>query len=163
MYCSARAVRQLIRRSTTGAIATLLTLAAHPAMLTAQSDEDAVKQTLVAMWDAIENEDVERYATYVHDDFTSFGETDTFLNEGKALEVRGVEGWISRSRGIHTEMHQAEVTLRGDVAWITYYWTDESYSRATGQRESSRGKSTRVFVREGGRWLCIHGHYTLVA
>ena len=22
------------------------------------------------------------------------------------------------------------------------------------------GKSTRIFVRENGRWLCIHGHYT---
>jgi len=58
-------------------------------------------------------------------------------------------------------MHQAEVTIRGDVAWITYYWTDESTSRITGERSTSRGKSTRIFVREGGHWLCIHGHYTL--
>ena len=25
----------------------------------------------------------------------------------------------------------------------------------------STGKSTRIFVKENGRWLCIHGHYTL--
>jgi hypothetical protein len=49
----------------------------------------------------------------------------------------------------------------GDVAWITYYWTDSSISIETRERSTSRGKSTRVFVREGDRWLCIHGHYTL--
>jgi ketosteroid isomerase-like protein len=114
------------------------------------------------MWDAIEQADLERYATYIHEDFTSFGETDTYLNEGKAYEMRGVKNWTDRSRNIHTEMHQAEVTVRGDVAWSTYYWTDESYSADTGQPSTSRGKSTRIFVREGGRWLCIHGHYTLV-
>ena len=133
-----------------------------PSNANAQSDEDAVKQTLVAMWDAIEQGDVERYATHIHDDFTSFGETDTYLNEGKAKEVQGVAGWTSRSADIRTNMHQPEVTVRGDIAWITYYWTDESVSRTTSERETSRGKSTRIFVREGGRWLCIHGHYTLV-
>ena len=129
----------------------------------AQSDEEQIKETLVAMWAAIEAGDVETYATFVHDDFTSFGETETYLKEGKRLEVRGVEGWTSRYADIHTEMHQAEVTVRGDTAWITYYWTDESINRATGLRETTRGKSTRIFVKEDGRWLCIHGHYTLVA
>jgi hypothetical protein len=31
-----------------------------------------------------------------------------------------------------------------------------------GKRVTSRGKSTRVFVREKDRWLCLHGHYTAV-
>jgi ketosteroid isomerase-like protein len=55
-------------------------------------------------------------------------------------------------------MHQPQFTVRGDTAWITYYWTDQSIDRQTGER----GKSTRIFVKENGRWLCIHGHYTLV-
>lgn len=139
-----------------------LILCLLPTTASGQSAEDAVKRTLIEMWDAIEQADLERYATYIHDDFTSFGETDTYLNEGKAYEMRGVKNWTDRSRNIHTEMHQAEVTVRGDVAWITYYWTDESNSADTGQPSTSRGKSTRIFVREGGQWLCIHGHYTLV-
>ena len=127
-----------------------------------QSDEDAIKLALVEMWAAIEAGDVARYGRYVHEDFTSFGETETYLREGKRLELLGVESWTSRYADIHTEMHQPEVTVRGDTAWITYYWSDSSINRATGARETTRGKSTRIFVREGGRWLCIHGHYTLV-
>ena len=29
-----------------------------------------------------------------------------------------------------------------------------------GERFPSRGKSARIFVREDGKWLCIHSHYT---
>lgn len=160
MHRPARSVPTLIR----GALLAVATLALFlPAPIAAQSDEDQIKAVLTAMWAAIEAGDVEAYAEHVHEDFTSFGETETYLRSGKRIELLGVEGWTSRYADIRTEMHQPEVTVRGDTAWITYYWTDESINRATGLRETTRGKSTRIFVREGGRWLCIHGHYTLVA
>jgi len=124
------------------------------------NDEEAVKATLVAMWDAIEQGDLERYASYLHPEFTAFGENDVYLASGRELEVRGVADYLERASNVHTEMHQPEVTVIGDVAWITYYWTDWGWS--SGERFTSRGKSTRIFVREGGRWLCIHGHYTAV-
>ena len=123
-------------------------------------DEEAIKQTLIRIWAAIEANDMDEYAKYLHPDFSAFGETDTYLAEGKELELRSVESYLSRARNVHTEMHQPKVTIRGEVAWITYYWTDEGISQST--RLTSRGKSTRIFVRENGRWLCIHGHYTLV-
>ena len=124
------------------------------------TDAAEIKANLVAMWDAIEKGDVDRYATYVHPTFTSFGENDTYLTEGKEAEVRNYRDFLRRATGVHTEMHQPAVTLRGDVAWITYYWTDSGVTE--GKRFTSRGKSTRIFVRENGRWLCIHGHYTTV-
>ena len=161
MHRRAQAVPSLNHLPAAIAAAVIVVGMALPQQASGQGDEEQIKQVLIEMWDAIEQGDVDRYATFVHDDFTSFGETDTYLNEGKAKELRGVAGWTGRSADIHTEMHQPEVTVRGDTAWITYYWTDESISRATGERETSRGKSTRIFVRENGRWLCIHGHYTL--
>ena len=136
----------------------LATLA--PPAAWAQSDEQDVIDTLVAMWAAIEAGDLDTYAQYIHPDFTAFGENDVYLAEGRALELRSYEDYLTRARDVHTEMHQAEVTMRGDVAWITYYWTDSGYTDAG--RFTSRGKSTRIFVREDGRWLCIHGHYTAV-
>jgi ketosteroid isomerase-like protein len=127
---------------------------------TAERDAEEVKATLVAMWAAIEEGDVERYATYIHPDITVFGENDVYLAEGAELEVRGVADWVKRAPGVHTEMHQPRVTVRGDVAWIVYYWTDSGIQ--DGERFSTRGKSTRIFVREGDRWLCIHAHFTAI-
>ena len=123
-------------------------------------DAAEIKAAMVAMWDAIERGDVDRYATYVHPDFTSFGENDTYITEGRDAEVRNYRAYLQRASAVHTDMHQAVVTVRGDTAWVTYYWTDAGVSE--GKRFTSRGKSTRIFVREAGRWLCIHGHYTAV-
>ncbi|MDH3222130.1 MAG: DUF4440 domain-containing protein [Gemmatimonadota bacterium] len=144
-----------------GAVVGMLAMTTAPAA--AQNEEvvaQEIRSVLVDMWDAIEKEDLERYASHLHPDFTSFGETDLYLNEGKDYDVRAYTDYLTRVDGVHTEMHQPAVTVRGDVAWITYYWTDAG-TRANGERFSSRGKSTRIFVRESGRWLCIHGHYTL--
>lgn len=140
----------------------LLALGPLPAAAQSVESKDVteIKAAMVAMWDAVEKGDVDRYATYVHAAFTSFGENDTFLAEGKDYEVRNYRDYLRRATGVHTEMHQPVVTVRGDTAWITYYWTDAGTTE--GKRFTSRGKSTRIFVREGGRWLCIHGHYTAV-
>ena len=126
------------------------------------SDEDAeaVKAVLVDMWEAVEKGDVERYQAHIHPDFSQFGENHLYLAEGKALEVSGMADYMKRATGVATRMHQPKVTVRGDVAWVPYYWTDSGM--VGGQRFESRGKSTRIFVKENGRWLVIHGHYTAV-
>jgi ketosteroid isomerase-like protein len=159
-------MRVLRHRSRPVAIPVLLTVAllVGASRITmpdrAQGDADDVKATMVAMWAAIEAGNVDLYASYVHPDFTQFGENDTYLAAGKALEVRSIADYVKRASNVHTEMHDPRVTVRGTVAWVTYYWTDAGY--AGGARFTSRGKSTRIFVKENGRWLCIHGHYTQV-
>lgn len=125
-----------------------------------QSKEDPVINTLIDMWDAIEKGDMERYSSHLHPDYSYFGESDAYLTEGKESDVKSTGRFIARSENFHTDMHQPKVTIRGDVAWITYYWSD--YGMLDGESYSSRGKSTRLFVLENGKWLCIHGHFTQV-
>lgn len=124
------------------------------------TSEEEIKVTLLEMWDAIEKEDIEKYASFIHPNFTQFGESDPVLLEGKDAEVSGTLAWINDSKNIHTEMIDPKVTIKGDCAWITYYWSDHGTSN--GKDFSSKGKSTRIFVKENGKWLCIHGHYTLL-
>lgn len=122
--------------------------------------EEAVKATLVAMWDAIEKGDADRYATYVHPNFTQFGETDSLLSVGKDREVKSIRQYTALASNVHTEMVDPRVTVQGNVAWITYYWKDAGTKQ--GVPFTSHGKSTRIFVKQNDRWLCIHGHYTLL-
>ncbi len=124
------------------------------------SQEEEVKNVLINMWDAIEKEDIELYASYIHPDFTQFGESDPKLKIGRETEVNGTNEWIKNSSNIHTEMEEPIVVIRDSVAWIIYYWKDSGTTN--GEAFSSRGKSTRIFVKEKGKWLCIHGHYTLL-
>ncbi len=130
-----------------------------PAIDINKQKED-IKAVLIDMWDAIEKGDIDRYAAHIHPDFTQFGETAKVLRVGKAAEVKGIKDWIEEPTTVHTEMKDPQITIKDDVAWITYYWSDKGVSK--GKPFTTKGKSTRIFVNEKGKWLCIHGHYTLL-
>jgi len=128
--------------------------------ISVDAEKEAVKQTLISMWDAIENEDINAYASHIHPDFTQFGETDSLLRVGKIAEVEGISSWIETSENIKTQMHDPRITIKDNVAWIIYYWSDQGSTN--GVDFATRGKSTRIFIKENGAWLCVHGHYTLL-
>jgi ketosteroid isomerase-like protein len=67
---------------------------------------------------------------------------------------------LQTTSNVHTEMHTPRITVKGNMAWIVYYWSDAGLNN--GKSFSSRGKSTRIFVKENNQWRCIHGHYTLL-
>ena len=124
-------------------------------------EKEEIKATLTAMWDAVEKGDLARYEQYVHPDFTQFGEYDSALRVGKEAEMEGMRRSMAKSKGVHTEMVAPRITVKGNVAWVVYYWED--YGLSDGEPFSTHGKSTRIFVKQNDKWLCIHGHYTLLA
>ena len=119
-----------------------------------------IKAGMIDMWDALEKQDIDRYAKYVHPNFTQFGETDSVLRVGKPAEINAIKEWMLHTANIHTEMHEPKVTIKNNVAWVVYYWSDSGTNN--GKPFTSKGKSTRIFVKENGQWQCIHGHYTLL-
>jgi ketosteroid isomerase-like protein len=133
-----------------------------PAWGQSETSEEAeeVKAALVALWDAIEEGDLERYASFLHPDYTVFSASGVYLTAGKELAMRNVTDFLRRAKNARTEMHQPQVTVRGKVAWIVYHWTERA--EVDGKRVSRQGKSTRIYVKEGGRWLCVHAHFTTV-
>jgi len=127
-----------------------------------REEADEIRDAIVSMWAAVERNDVEGYLKFVHPDYTLFGENDIYLQSGKALERESYTDYLARYKGIRTFMHQPQFHIRGDTAWVTYYWSDSGFSRDSGERFMTQGKSTRIFVKENGKWLCIHGHFTSV-
>jgi len=123
-------------------------------------DQQQIIDNIHAMWKAVETKNLKAYLKHIHPDYTVFGEGDTYLHKGKDKEAIDYADYLGRSEGVRTFMHQPEVTVRGETAWITYYWNDAGY--IGGERFTSRGKSTRIFIKEKGQWLCIHSHFTAV-
>ena len=114
----------------------LFVLAASPLLAQSASvaEEEDVKATLVAMWQAIEEGDLDRYASFVHPDFTSFGENDVYLASGKEYEIRSYGEYLQRARNVHTDMHQPEVTVRVLTYFLTSFMiTSWGVLRAGGQ------------------------------
>ncbi|WP_371395403.1 DUF4440 domain-containing protein [Fretibacter rubidus] len=148
-----------ILRSLLLALALCVAPLAHSAD-TETADAAQIKANIIAMWKAVENNDVEGYLDYIHEDYTLFGEGDIYLQSGKALERASYTDYLARAKNVRTFMHQPQIHVNGDTAWVIYYWSDSGYMN--GERFTSTGKSTRIFVRENGKWMCIHGHFTSV-
>ena len=142
----------------------LLFLAFAQASLAAEdlqlSDEQQIVESILSMWGAVQKGDLDAYLEHIHPDYSVFGEGDVYLHEGKAKERIDYADYLSRATGVRTFMHQPKVTVNGDTAFITYHWNDAGYINA--ERFTSRGKSTRIFVKEEGEWLCIHSHFTAI-
>ncbi|PCJ48646.1 MAG: hypothetical protein COA74_08025 [Gammaproteobacteria bacterium] len=137
----------------------LLLVISHFSVVADKNDHsEAIISNIKAMWKAIETNNLPDYLEYIHPDYTLFGESDAYLHKGKDKEAIDIGDYIGRAKDVRTFMHQPEVIVRGDTAWITYYWSDADY--VSDVRFTSRGKSTRIFVKENGRWLCIHSHFT---
>ena len=135
-------------------------LTAVSASEASKDDETQIISNIQAMWKAVQENEIDDYLEYIHPDYTVFGESDVYLHEGKDKEEIDYRDFLSRAKGVRTFMHHPKVNVRGDTAWITYYWNDAGY--LSGERYTSRGKSSRVFVKENGTWLCIHSHFTAI-
>ena len=91
------------------------------------------------------------------------GQTGAAQSHPELIEVAET---VARDKGIEREevleaMEQA-IQKAGRSKYGHEHDIRATIDRQTGERGTSRGKSTRIFVKENGRWLCIHGHYTLV-
>lgn len=122
------------------------------------NEQLAVRQTLKNMWTAIEAQDLDRYATYIHPDYTQFGETDSALLSGKTAALQALRGFLQRSSHVHTEMSETRITVKGNIAWLTCYQAESGF--LDGQSYTILNKATRIFIREKKDWQCIHAHFT---
>jgi len=55
-------------------------------------------------------------------------------------------------------MANPKVQLYGDVAILSYNYVGLIQGK-DGKVEPSRAKSTRVYVKQGGRWMLVHANF----
>lgn len=139
-------------------ISCLLIQTTHAGSSASTDDSTAIINSIESMWKAVQDNDLDAYLVHIHPNYSVFGEGDVYLHEGKEKERIDYADYLGRASGVRTFMHDPKVTVRGDTAWITYYWNDAGY--IGDKRFTSRGKSTRIFVKENGQWLCVHSHFT---
>ena len=63
------------------------------------------------------------------------------------------------TRGFHFLLDEAHIQTDGDVTWIATPWQSQGRDD-TGHWFDRRGRCTLILHRKGGRWLCVHSHYS---
>jgi ketosteroid isomerase-like protein len=92
------------------------------------------------------------------EDYTEFGEDYPVLFAGKALMQRYNEA-PAVGKTVYAEMLNPKVQVYGDTAILTYNYL--GYLRMPdGAIRDTFSNSSRVYVRQGGRWMLVHAHFS---
>ena len=149
-----------MRRLCAAAVVGLI-VSAVPALAQTASSQvaDEVIGVVKAEWAAARQKNVADGMKNVADDCTQFtGEAATRL-EGKALLTRISEvATKDPGTGLSDEMLNPRVQVYGDVAILSYNYFGQAQGK-DGTITASRAKSTRVYVKQGGKWMLVHGNF----
>ena len=123
---------------------------------------DAVIAMVKAQW-ASEIKDPTNIAEQMKDasdDYTEFSEAYATRVDGKAMASRLAEANGKTSdKTVAAEMANPKVQVyNGNVAILTYNYVGVTQDK-DGKTEPSRAKSTRVFVKQGDKWVMVHANF----
>ena len=123
------------------------------------SAADEVIAVTKAQWTAENAKNVAEAMKNIADDYTEFNSDFSTRLDGKAMAIRRSEaGTKDAGVPLVSEMANPKVQLYGDVAILSYNYVGLTQGK-DGKNEPSRAKSTRVYVKQGGRWMLVHGNF----
>ena len=96
----------------------------------------------------------------VADDYTEFNGDYPTRIDGKTMAVRMAEIAPS-TKSLYGDMQNAKVQVYGDTAILTYNYAGITRA-ADGKTQASIAKSTRVYVRNGGKCWLVHANFAPV-
>ena len=136
---------------------TLTALAEPPAAPTPASDEVQVTETMVAMYAALTNDDLEKFRAVVTPDYYAFDGGRRFT----ADELMALIKRVHATGNVYVwRVTEPEVHVHGDLAWIAYV-NRGSVQDAKGRKDASWLESA-VLQETGGAWKIRFFHATRV-
>jgi ketosteroid isomerase-like protein len=95
------------------------------------------------------------------DDYTEFNGDFPTLLVGKTMSIRMGEV-TPYDKAMFSDMQNGRVQVYGDTAILTYNFAGLRRG-ADGKVNPSLAKSSRVYVKQGGRWMLVHANFAPVA
>lgn len=99
----------------------------------------------------------ERMMETVADDYTEFNPDYPTRIDGKAMNL-AMARIAPSTKSVYGDMQNAKVQVYGDTAILTYNYAGITRA-ADGKTDAQRAKSTRVYVRQGGKWMLVHANF----
>lgn len=96
----------------------------------------------------------------VADDYTEFNADYPTLLMGKAMVLKMAD-ITPETKSVFSEMQNPNVQVYGDTAILTYNYAGMTKS-SDGKIKPNTAKSTRVYAKEGGRWMLVHANFAPV-
>ncbi|MFQ5605660.1 MAG: DUF4440 domain-containing protein [bacterium] len=146
----------------------LLTLVLFGFTLTAvaQTNDQVAKEVIAitkAQWAAQSaKKPASDWMKTVAEEYTEFNPDSPIRLDGKALNGR-LSDVVASGSGefVIDEMVNEKVQVYGNVAILSYNYVGLTKDKE-GKVETSLAKSTRVYVKKGGKWMLVHANFAPV-
>jgi ketosteroid isomerase-like protein len=116
-----------------------------------------------AQWLAENARNVAESQKNVAEEYTEFNPEAATRLEGRALAARLAEASNKDpATTLANEMLNPKVQVYGDVAILSYNFLGYAQDK-DGKVKPNRAKSTRVYARQGGKWMLVHANFGLDA
>lgn len=120
---------------------------------------DEIIAMVKAQWAAENEKNIAEATKNIADDYTEFNGDYATRLEGKDLSQRLVEaGFKESGKVLASEMANPKVQVYGDVAILSYNYVGVAQDK-DGRNEPVRAKSTRVYVKQRGKWMLVHANF----
>ncbi len=154
-------LNKLARGASVGAIAGFLILSS-PALA---SDNPQVSTEIMALaraqWASeIAGQTPGQQLISLADDYTEFNGDYPTLLVGKDVASR-MAAVVPYDKAMYSDMQNARVQVYGDTAILTYNFAGIR-AGADAKSKASIAKSTRVYVKQGGKWMLVHANFAPV-
>ena len=94
------------------------------------------------------------------DDYTEFNQDYPTLLVGKAM-AEAMAAVPQDTKSVFGDMQNPHVQVYGDTAILTYNFAGMNRG-ADGKINTATAKSTRVYVKDGGKWWLVHANFAPV-
>jgi ketosteroid isomerase-like protein len=150
------------RGAAVGAIAMLMVIGSP----VQAADNPKIAEEVIALarsqWAAeIAGNPMDQQNASLADDYTEFNGDFPTLLVGKTMSTRMGEV-TPNDKAMYSDMQNARVQVYGDTAILTYNFAGLRRG-SDGKVTPSLAKSTRVYVRQGGKWMLVHANFAPVA
>jgi ketosteroid isomerase-like protein len=95
------------------------------------------------------------------EDYTEFNGDFPTLLVGKTMSTRMGEV-TPNDKAMYSDMQNGRVQTYGDTAVLTYNFAGLRRA-ADGKVSPALAKSTRVYVKQGGKWMLVHANFSPIA
>ncbi len=120
---------------------------------------DEVIAIVKAQWAAQNQMNLADAIKNVSDEYTEFNADFSTRLDGKPLNTRLMEATFGDGgRDLASEMANEKVQVYGDVAIVSYNYVGMRKDK-DGKVEPVKAKSTRVYVKQGGKWMLVHANF----
>jgi ketosteroid isomerase-like protein len=108
-------------------------------------------------WQVSATGDAQGFMSYFDDSYMGWN-YQSKVPQSKANTSKWVENGLKNNSTVLYTLSPLTIWVKGDFAYVHYYYAELDKNIETGKKENSSGNWTDILMKKGGKWVLIGDH-----